>query len=267
MHYEGSKTLGPQMARLVTGLHDEGRDVFTLQDVGRITEASPSAAASLISNAVKRGVVTRIKRGNFILVPYELGSQTVYTGDPLIVGHRLLGDHPHFVSHGSAMAVHGMTTQPRMVTQFSCVAPPRSFMSHGVEFQFISRKPEHMFGMSDTWVTPQQRVPVSDIERTIIDGLDMTAYVGGYTEIDKGAWMRHLDVNPDKLVDYALRLGSGAVIRRLGFLLDSCNIGSDHHRAALRERLTATYHLLDPLLHKEGPYQSRWRLQINVDPE
>lgn len=255
------------MARLVTGLYDESRDVFTLLDVSRITEISPSAAASLISNAVRRGVVTRIKRGHFILVPYELGNVTVYTGNPLIVGHRLLGDHQHFVSHGSAMSVHGMTTQPRMVTQFSCVAPPRSFTSHGVEYQFISRKARDMFGMSDQWITPQQKVPVSDIERTIIDGLDQTGYVGGYSEIDKGTWMRRSDINPDKLVDYALRLGSGAVIRRLGFLLDSCDIGSDQHRAALRGRLTATYHLLDPLLPKEGPYQSRWRLQINVDPE
>ena len=36
---------------------------------------------------------------------------------------------------------------------------------------------------------------------------------------------------------------------------------------ALRKTLTATYVRLDPLLHGEGPYVAKWRLQINVSPE
>ena len=35
----------------------------------------------------------------------------------------------------------------------------------------------------------------------------------------------------------------------------------------LRAKLTATYQRLDPLLSAEGPFLSRWRLQLNVTPE
>jgi predicted transcriptional regulator of viral defense system len=31
--------------------------------------------------------------------------------------------------------------------------------------------------------------------------------------------------------------------------------------------LTATYHLLDPVLPAEGKFLSRWRLRLNVSPE
>ena len=35
-----------------------------------------------------------------------------------------------------------------------------------------------------------------------------------------GLWMRRNDVKPERLIEYALRLGNGAVIRRLGYLLE-----------------------------------------------
>lgn len=261
------KTLGPQTAKLVEGVHERGLDVFTVADVQGILGLDARTASNLIGRAIARGVVTRMRRGSFLLVPYELGSQTVYTGNPYVVGHRLLGDRPHFLSHNSAMELHGMTTQPQFVVRFSTTKRLRHLNEHGVEIRFVIRKPEQMFGFADAWVTPQQKVPVSDIERTVIDGLHEPAYVGGYAEIDKGAWMRRGDINPDKLVDYALRLNVGAVIRRLGFLMDSCEIGNDDHRHALQKNLSSTYSLLDPVLLKEGPFLSKWRLQVNVDSD
>lgn len=35
----------------------------------------------------------------------------------------------------------------------------------------------------------------------------------------------------------------------------------------LRRRLTPAYHLLDPLLPREGKFLARWRLRLNVPPE
>jgi len=35
----------------------------------------------------------------------------------------------------------------------------------------------------------------------------------------------------------------------------------------LRERLTMTYSVLDPVLPDEGKFLARWRLKLNVSPE
>jgi predicted transcriptional regulator of viral defense system len=35
----------------------------------------------------------------------------------------------------------------------------------------------------------------------------------------------------------------------------------------LRSKLTATYDRLDPTLPKSGPFQARWRLQLNISTD
>ena len=73
-------------------------------------------------------------------------------------------------------------------------------------------------------------------------------------------------IAPSKLVDYALRLDVGAVVRRLGFLLETFEVPAAAELERLRAELTPTYALLDSLMPAEGPYQARWRLRVNVPP-
>jgi predicted transcriptional regulator of viral defense system len=105
-------------------------------------------------------------------------------------------------------------------------------------------------------------VEVSDPERTVIDGLRQPEYCGGITEVAKGLRMRHDDINGTRLVDYALRLGIGAVIRRLGYLLELYVLAPENELARLRKELTETYLLLDPMLPKEGTHVRRWRIHL-----
>lgn len=136
-----------------------------------------------------------------------------------------------------------------------------------MEFRFIYIQPEHYFGTTKHWATKQKSVEISDLERTVIDGLRQPEYCGGITEVAKGLWMRHQDMQPSKLVDYALRLGIGAVIGRLGYLLELYAIAPEGELTRLRNSLTASYVPLDPMLPKEGPHLRRWRVQLNVTSE
>jgi hypothetical protein len=88
----------------------------------------------------------------------------------------------------------------------------------------------------------------------VLDGLKQPEHCGGLTEVAKGFWMRRDAIAMPKLVDYALRLGVGAVVRRLGFLLETFDIDAPAEIERLRAELTATYALLDPLMPAEGPY-------------
>jgi predicted transcriptional regulator of viral defense system len=103
----------------------------------------------------------------------------------------------------------------------------RSRVLHGTEFRFVFTRPEQHFGTTKHWVTKQELVEVSDLERAVIDGLRQPEYSGGVTEVAKGLWMRHDDTNITRLVDFALRLGIGAVIRRLGYLLELYKLAPD----------------------------------------
>ncbi len=266
-HNERLKTLGPQAARLVTTLYERGRTIFTLADVEAITGVKPGPARSFIHKLVTRGVVMRLRPGLFILVPFELGRERQYLGNPYVVARELAGAKDYYVSHASAMDIHGMTTQPQLVVYVTQPRPMRSQAVLGTEFRFVYCQRPHFFGTVEQWVDKQEKVVVSDLERTILDGLRQPQYCGGVTEVAKGLWMRRADMGARKLVDYALRLNIGAVIRRLGYLLEVYGIEAPSDIQRLRGRLTPAYAVLDPLLPPEGKFLARWRLRLNVPPE
>lgn len=261
------KTVGPQTALLLRTLYDRSQTTFTLADVEEITHLRPALASSLLHKAANRGLVSRLKRGVFILVPPEMGSVAEYSGNPYLVAHRLVGDSPSFISHASAMEIHRMVTQPQYVVFCSATKRIPNRTLNGTEFRFVLIKSKHFFGTVKHWVTKQEPVDVSDLERTVIDGLRQPEYCGGLTEAAKGLWMRHTDMQSDKLVGYALRLDVGAVTRRLGYLLELFELAPESELARLRRSLTSTYAPLDPVLPREGPHVARWRLQVNISPE
>ena len=260
-----TKTLGPQSARLVTELHERGKTLFAHADVEAITGLQPKSARNFVASLVRRGVASRLKPGLFILVPFELGREREYLGNPLVVARELAGGANYYISHASAMVVHEMVTQPQLVVYATSPALIRPRTVLGTEFRFVRCKPEHLFGITEHWATKTEKVRVSDLERTVIDGLKQPEHCGGFTEVAKGFWMRREDIDARKLVEYALRLEVGAVIRRLGYLLETFEVDAPAELERLRRRLTASYAILDPLLPAEGKLMARWRLRLNVD--
>jgi predicted transcriptional regulator of viral defense system len=182
-HNNPRKTVGTQTARLLTALYDRSQTAFTLADVEEITGLEPSLASSLIHKAVKRGLISRLKRGLFIIVPPELGSSVEYAGDPYLIARHLVGQAPWFISHASAMEIHRMVTQPQLAVFVTSTKRIRSCTLHGTQFHFVLIKKNHFFGTTKHWVTKQESIDISDLERTIIDGLRQPEYCGGVSEV------------------------------------------------------------------------------------
>jgi predicted transcriptional regulator of viral defense system len=235
--------------------------------VVRITGLSASHASSLLHKASKRGLVSKLKRGLFVIVPPELGSSIEYSGNPYVVARYLAGSVPYFLSHASAMELHRMVTQPQLTVFVSSTKRILSQTIRGTQFRFVLLQPAQYFGNAKIWVTKQEPVEVSDLERTIIDGLRQPEYCGGITEVAKGLRMRRSDIQVNKLLDYATRLGVSSVTGRLGYLLELYEIADQDQLKTLQHLLGTAYVALDPVLPHEGPYVAKWRLQLNISPE
>ncbi|NQW84762.1 MAG: transcriptional regulator [Alcaligenaceae bacterium] len=262
-----TKTLGPRAAQLFIELNELRRSTFTLTDVSSITHLSSAAARNLVHKAQQRGLVTRLKPGLYNLVPFDLGRATEHIDSPYLIARELVGAAPYFLSHGTALELHRMVTQPNLTVYVSCTRRVRPQTVGGYDFRFIHIISEQEFGVTKHWIDKERFVLISDRERTIIDGLRHTAFVGGITEVAKGLWMKRDVLSVERLVDYAQRLGVGAVVRRLGYLLEHFGLADAAALDPLHAMLTATYQRLDPLLPAEGTFLSRWRLQLNVTPE
>ena len=262
-----TKTLGPRAAQLVTELNELRRTTFTLADVESITGLSSASARNLVHKAQQRGLVMRLKPGLYNLVPFELGRSTEYIDSPYLIAPELAGSAPYFLSHGTALELHRMVTRPTFIVYVSCTRRVRPQTVGGYDFRFVHITADQEFGVMKHWIDKERFVMISDMERTVIDGLRHPAFVGGITEVAKALSMKQDELNVERLVGYARRLGVGAVVRRLGYLLEHYGLADASVLEPLRSLLTATYHRFDPLLPAEGAFISRWRLQLNVTPE
>jgi len=266
------KTLGPLAGRLVATLYNNNRPIFHFKEAAEIL-GGRAPASKVLSQLINNGVVTRLKSGTFRLVPFELGFEREYLGNPYIVARELvLGGRKgvkekYYLSYGSAFDLHQMVTQPQLIVYASSPRMMRSRMIQGTEFRFVRCKTDDLFGITEMWIDKNEKIRVSDLERTLLDGLKQPAYCGGFSEVAKGLSMKHQAIDPQKLIDYTIKLGVGAVNRRLGYLMELYNIGSRIHWDFLQTTLTHTYQLLDPELPAEGHHTARWRLRLNIPQE
>ena len=259
--------MGPRAAQLFTELYELRRSTFTLSDVEAITSLSAGASRNLVHKAQQRGLLTRLKPGLYNLVPFELGRARTHVDSPYLIARALADTAPYFLSHGTALELHRMVTQPNFTIYVSCTRRVRPQTVGGYDFRFIHITEAQHFGVVKYWIDKERVVMISDMERAIIDGLRHPAFAGGISEVAKGLWMKRDALKVERLVDYALRVDVGAVIRRLGFLLEHYGLADASALESLRAKLTATYQRLDPLLPAEGAFLARWRLQLNITPE
>jgi predicted transcriptional regulator of viral defense system len=266
------KTLGGLAARLVATLYTLNRPVFHFQEAAEILGGRAPTSKAL-SQLINHGVVTRLESGTFRLVPFELGFEREYLGNPYIVARELaLGGHKgvkeeYYLSHGSAFDLHQMVTQPQLIVYVTTPKMMRPRTIQGTEFRFVRCKTNDLFGLTEMWIDKTEKIRVSDLERTLIDGLKQPVYCGGFSEVAKGFSIKRQAIDPQKLIDYAIKLGVGAVNRRLGYLMELYQIGARIHWEFLQTTLTSTYQLLDPELPAEGHYMAKWRLKLNVPQE
>jgi len=269
--YIFSKTLGPQESSLITGLYDIGKKIFNLKVASKVSGLSGQSLANLLYKLVRKGILTRLDSGLYNIVPFEMGQAREYLGNPYLVAREIVFKKAksekadYYISHGSAMEIHQMVTQPQLVVYTTVTKQvKKNPIILGTEFHFVTTKKEHCFGLEKHWAEKSEMVLVSNIEKTIIDGLKLPEYCGGITEIAKGLWIKKSEIDPEKLIEYALRIDKGVIYRRLGFLLEIYQMANEKLLQKLQEKISKKHLLLDPTLIDEGDYNSKWKLRLNI---
>lgn len=240
--------------------------IFSTQDAEKILAAPKGKLNPALFRLVKKGRLIRIKRSLFCIQPPGTKDSGIsYPCNWYLIAKALCAEQPYFISHYSAMQLHGMTTQPVQtifVSRLIQNRPPRQLR---IPIRFITVPKKHFWGLEEKWVTNEEKVRVSNVERTILDALDRVDLSGGITEIARGLELCKQDLQVAELVESAKRFYSDAALKRLGFLLETLAIGSAGDFEKLRRRLanSKSYTLLDPTLKTTGHYTGSWRLIIN----
>ncbi len=221
-------------------LEREGIVVFSSKDAARVIGKPPGYTRLFLSRLAKRGKILRIERGKYCLrsaSDLEAASNLAF---------------PSYVSFLSALAFHGLTTQIPVQVQVACQKQKKGVEFGNVRIDFIKLKRAAFFGFRRFGNSF-----VAEPEKAVIDGLYAPERLP-FSEVIYALKQGRMDTR--KLCEYAERMGSSMVRRRLGLLLEKTGLAKD----ACGFKKTATrYAPLNPLLGATGGRDKKWMLIIN----
>ncbi len=262
------KYISTQSNELLSYFNDKGKVCFDSKTALKaFPQAKESTVRELLSDMTKRGLLMRIKDGIYYIIPYEESSET-FMPDWHIIAKYLVKEAKHYIGYYSALQIHNLITQPSLKEQIvvNKQIRPSEIKIKEVTFQFIYHNETHFFGEKKTWVDDFNKVSCSDIEKTIIDCLFKPDYAGGIVEVARAIYSTKEKLDYNKLLEYAIKFDSQAVIKRLGYLLELFEIETEIVNE-LQKLKSASYVVLDTELPKTGKRNSRWSIQQNLETE
>jgi len=257
MKYE----LGPLEAELIFTLERKSTTVFTVEDARNLLDAPDETLWKILHKLTRKGRIQRVKRGTYTLVPARAGYKPKWTEQAYILLEDMLNEY--YVGYWTAMSHWNMTEQNPRTVFVATTQRNRNFTyNDSVPIQFVTLNPRKLFG----WVyaaAGDKKFRVSDPEKTVVDTMDLPQHSGGVPEAAKS--LNH-DLDWDKLIEYADRLGNRTVHKRIGYILQLLEIdASTQIIKKLKEGASSGYSWLDPTAPKEAHETDRtWRLKINV---
>lgn len=235
---------------------------ISVSEAAEILGVSASDAAKMLARWTNKGWLSRVKRGFYVPIPLDSRTADVPLEDAWVIAERLFS--PCYIGGWSATEYWGLTEQIFRTIVVMTTKKPRNRNPNfkGTSFLLKTISEKKMFGLKSVW-RKEIKVLVSDPTRTIVDMLDDPQLGGGIrstVDILKN-YLKSENKNMDSLIEYASRLGNGAVFKRLGFILE--RFGPDEKQAinACKSRLTKGNSKLDPNLPADKLI-TRWRLWV-----
>ena len=175
-----TKTLGLVSARFIIELQKRGKTIITLDDASNVYGRGRRATNRFLCDLVKRGILARIKSGVYLIL--QVGQESTQLRNWPIIAREITGPYDYFISHYSALRLHGMTTHSLIDVYITMPKRHRTKRFHQMTYHFVYSKPENFWGYTSHWVNKYDKVNVSEIERTLLDGLARPELTGGIME-------------------------------------------------------------------------------------
>ncbi len=243
--------------------------VVSLSAASKVLGISNAAAAVRIRRLLRRGWLERLRRGLYLVKPLSAApGQRAIPEDAWLLAREIFS--PCYIGGWSAAEHWELTEQIFRSTLVVTAAPVRKTRSRigGHEFR-IFRVPGARLGPGVVRVwRGQERVDVSGLERTLVDGLRNPELVGGGRHLVQilRAYGEHEQRDIARLLDVCRATGSGATWKRLGFLAERLWPHETRIVAAAQRHITTGYVRLDPTIRQRGKLVKRWGLWINISP-
>lgn len=234
----------------------------TLKNLINPKEINPNYIPTLLKKYTDAGLIVHLHKGLYALSPglmvgppmseYEIASYIT---------------EPYMLSYWTAFAIHGLTDQILNIVYITAKAnrlhrsSKNKFHIYGNQYYIINVQ-EHLFFGEETKLLNQIPIIVSNLERTLLDGLNRPEYCGGFLEVLEAFRIVQDQIDFSRLLDYSKLFGV-ATIKRIGWVLESLNINSQIIEK-LRSVPCSSEYKLDSSAPRKGAWNSRWRVRENI---
>jgi len=223
-------------------LKDSKSVVFTFSDLVKILGKNEPYTKVFIYRLVKKELLKRLERNKYVVKGIN----------PFLVASNIL--FPSYISFLSAYSYYNLTMQLPRTFYIVCLKEKKQLNYDNNTFQFIKFNKLRFFGFKKEMLD-NKFIFVAEVEKAILDSL----YLPKYCPISETFFaLRNAKLDINKLLDYAKRMKSLAVIKRLGYLLEMVGIDASKIKTSFKN-----YTLLNPTLQKVGKKNERWKLIIN----
>lgn len=259
---ENISGLGKEERKKLSAIFRQTKGTISVRDTAEILKITSADAAKMLSRWAKKGWLSRVRRGLYVRVPLESYTTDIPLEDPWIIADRLYS--PCYIGGWSAAEYWDLTEQIfRTVVILTTQKPrERSPVIKGTSFMLRTISEKAFFGTKPVW-RGQIKVSVSDPSRTILDTL-IDPKLGGGMRPTVDIFLNYIkseNKNIDLLIEYAKRLGNGAVFKRLGFLLERFAPDQKVAIKMCKVKLTKGNVKLDPALPADRLI-TRWKLWV-----
>ncbi len=203
--------LSPLEHKIYFDFYDQ--EIFRTEDAYKIID-NKKTARQVLFRLKNKGYIKQMKRGIYFTVPAQLVGKE-YTPDRILIASIIT--MPYFLSHHTALEVHGVAQSFFNITYISTNKILKPFDYQGITYKTVTTK--YLFG-AEMMTRGTAKIMVSDRERTTLDCIRNIGYAGGLEELIKSiAGFPSLDYN--KLFDYLHKFSEDSLFHRTGFILDS----------------------------------------------
>lgn len=210
------RSLGPAEATVVLTFSEQGRDIVEADDIIRLL-ASEQTGRKVIRNLIRKGWLTRLKGGRYMMLPPERGADVIGENNPLAVAAAVVEDS--YIGWWSAAAYHGFTTQKPATVFVAVTRQTRPRTVEGTEIRFVTVPARKFFGWQSYNVYGRS-TRISGPEKTLVDCIDRSDLAGGPAELTRIVHAAMAEIDRPKLVDVGMQMESTSLLQRLGFLTD-----------------------------------------------
>jgi predicted transcriptional regulator of viral defense system len=265
------RQLSPEEARLVAKWEAEKKTTVRASDVQHALNCTLDYAYFLLHRLERKQWLERIRTGLYQFIPARYGyTERIPPVNAFIIGSAFV--KPYYFSYYTSNSHYGFTTQMPFTLFIATTKKRPDVEWMGNAFKFVTLSNRKFFGYKQEKVFDAE-VNMASPEKSLVDSFDKPRYAGGIEQLVRIIWRGLPRIDENRLVDYALRMKSNALVQRIGFVIDflvkeklASPISKESRNLLLRHvGKTAIY--LDPHRPKGGGFSKEWRIVNNVPRE